>query len=139
MSFKLLNSQLSHQDFESLLSGSTLTTILIMGDFIYSANVGDSKAMLVKKKKKSSSYNFGVFEGDPFQLTVDHRPNDYIEKQRIERNGGVVKQAGTLKPNGIFRVWLKDKDFPGLAMSRSIGDKLAHSVGVTSIPGESHR
>jgi len=90
-SFKLLNSQLIHEDFETLLSGSTLTAILILGDFIYSANVGDSKSILVKKKKKSSSYNFGSFEGDPFQLTVDHRPNDYLEKQRIEKNGGVVK------------------------------------------------
>jgi len=26
---------------------------------------------------------------------------------------------------GVFRVWRKGMDYPGLAMSRSLGDKLA--------------
>ena len=29
---------------------------------------------------------------------------------------------------------MKDKNYPGLAMSRSIGDRVAHVVGVTCIP-----
>lgn len=33
-----------------------------------------------------------------------------------------------------MRVWLKDQELPGLAMSRSLGDQVAHSVGVSSIP-----
>ena len=32
---------------------------------------------------------------------------------------------------GPSRVWLKDQELPGLAMSRSLGDGLAHSVGVS--------
>ena len=35
---------------------------------------------------------------------------------------------------GPYRVWLKTENYPGLAMSRSIGDKIAHSVGVSDIP-----
>lgn len=35
---------------------------------------------------------------------------------------------------GPHRVWLAKEDIPGLAMSRSIGDALAHSVGVSDIP-----
>jgi len=31
-------------------------------------------------------------------------------------------------------VWLKHEELPGLAMSRSLGDKIAHSVGVSSLP-----
>ena len=31
-------------------------------------------------------------------------------------------------------MWIKGHDFPGLAMSRSLGDKLAHSVGVIPLP-----
>lgn len=27
-----------------------------------------------------------------------------------------------------------DQDLPGLAMSRSLGDRVAHSVGVSSVP-----
>lgn len=31
--------------------------------------------------------------------------------------------------SGPSRVWLHDQDIPGLAMSRSLGDTVAHSVG----------
>ena len=36
---------------------------------------------------------------------------------------------------GPHRVWLKNENYPGLAMSRSIGDFVATSVGVTAEPG----
>ena len=32
-------------------------------------------------------------------------------------------------------MWMKEKELPGLAMSRSLGDRLAHKVGVISKPG----
>ena len=35
---------------------------------------------------------------------------------------------------GPFRVWLKGENYPGLAMSRSLGDFVAHSVGAISEP-----
>jgi serine/threonine protein phosphatase PrpC len=35
---------------------------------------------------------------------------------------------------GPKRVWLKNKQVPGLAMTRSIGDMAATSVGVTASP-----
>lgn len=36
--------------------------------------------------------------------------------------------------NGPPRVWLKDQQIPGIAMSRSIGDLVAGSVGVIAEP-----
>jgi hypothetical protein len=33
-----------------------------------------------------------------------------------------------------MRVWLMHDDSPGLAMSRSIGDAVAESVGVIAVP-----
>lgn len=36
---------------------------------------------------------------------------------------------------GPYRVWLKTENYPGLAMSRSIGDFVAASVGVICEPG----
>lgn len=33
-----------------------------------------------------------------------------------------------------MRVWLKNEDIPGLAMTRSFGDGTAAKVGVTAIP-----
>ena len=35
---------------------------------------------------------------------------------------------------GPDRVWLRDDELPGLAMTRSFGDTIAHSVGVISEP-----
>ena len=37
-------------------------------------------------------------------------------------------------PIGPHRVWLRDENVPGLAMSRSIGDNVAASVGVIPEP-----
>jgi serine/threonine protein phosphatase PrpC len=33
-----------------------------------------------------------------------------------------------------MRVWLKNEDTPGLAMSRSFGDSMACRVGVNAVP-----
>ena len=33
-----------------------------------------------------------------------------------------------------MRVWMRESDAPGLAMSRSLGDGLAHSLGVSTSP-----
>lgn len=37
-------------------------------------------------------------------------------------------------PVGPFRVWLRDEDTPGLAMSRAIGDHIARRIGVIARP-----
>ena len=42
------------------------------------------------------------------------------------------------EPIGPARVWLKDENIPGLAMSRSIGDNVASSVGVIPEPECKH-
>jgi hypothetical protein len=84
-------------------------------------------------------------------LSHDHKPELEEEKARILRNGGRVDRyngkifsffyyfylfyldRGT--KSGPFRVWLKTQNYPGLAMSRSIGDLMAGSIGVTCEPG----
>lgn len=50
-------------------------------------------------------------------------------------NGRIESYKGRYGENvGPARVWLKTENYPGLAMSRSIGDACAHSVGVSAIP-----
>eukprot|EP00347_Sterkiella_histriomuscorum_P020447 403337771 len=71
------------------------------------------------------------------RVTIDHKPCEYQENVRIQKMKGEVKQSysqKTGKYQGAHRVWIQYKDFPGLAMSRSIGDKLAHTVGVIPTP-----
>jgi len=68
-------------------------------------------------------------------VSKDHKPDDPKEKARIEANGGRVfaiqYDDGV---DGPARVWLKHADIPGLAMSRSLGDLVAHTAGVSSEP-----
>ena len=109
-----------------------MTVIIIIDDeYVYTANVGDSKAVLTKQRKSQATLDY-----ETFQLSIDHKPADLKEKKRILKCNGDVKQSLNRNGNpvGIYRVWLKDRDMPGLAMSRSIGDKLAQSVGVIPDP-----
>lgn len=68
----------------------------------------------------------------------------------------ILKHCGEIRPNAISksprgasserslggnngalnRVWMKGKDYPGLAISRSVGDQIAHNIGVSAEPGK---
>eukprot|EP01070_Trichotokara_eunicae_P007223 Trichotokara_eunicae@DN5325_c0_g1_i1.p1 len=64
-------------------------------------------------------------------LTEDHKPNSEHEKKRIIASGGQVKR---LEGDIPHRVFLKGRLYPGLAMSRAIGDTVGVQAGVTSEP-----
>ena len=70
-------------------------------------------------------------------MTRDHKPNDPDEAVRIKKRGGRIEPFRDEDDQfiGPARVWLKDDDVPGLAMSRSFGDRVAASVGVIAEPG----
>ena len=69
-------------------------------------------------------------------LSIDHKPNLPLEKERIHASNGKVMQMKDMfgRSVGPYRVWLKNEQAPGLAMSRSIGDLVAQSAGVISTP-----
>jgi serine/threonine protein phosphatase PrpC len=64
-------------------------------------------------------------------LTTIHKPNLILEKQRIEQNGGEIKRINNKAP---FRVYVKGESYPGIAMSRSLGDKISKKIGVCYEP-----
>jgi len=64
--------------------------------------------------------------------TADHKPQDDAERRRITSSGGSVAQLIAGTPH---RVFVRGRDSPGLAMSRAVGDLVAHSVGVIHEPG----
>ncbi len=110
------------------LSGSTCSSLIITSDKIITANLGDSRAVLAR-------YENGQYNA--INLTRDHKPTESDEMKRILINGGRIKQfidSRTGKNIGPERIWLKNSEIPGLAMSRSLGDNLAHMVGVISEP-----
>ncbi|OQS04866.1 phosphatase 2C [Thraustotheca clavata] len=80
--------------------GTTAVTVLAKGNTIYVANVGDSRAILVKKN------------GEVVALSTDHKPNRADERERVTNMGGHVIFWGVWRVEGI------------LAVSRAIGDRM---------------
>lgn len=109
-------------------SGTTLVFVLCIGDKLYCANIGDSRCVLGR----------GSLNGTPkaIDLSDDHKPDNPEEMKRILAKGGRVHTlpGPPGEDCGPHRVWLSDMDVPGLAMSRSIGDDVGHTVGVSNIP-----
>jgi hypothetical protein len=116
---------------------------------IHAGSVGDSKAILATLPKDNSQAVFPSYKSSPFKrpvrptrnlnavpLTAEQKPNHEEELKRIRAAGGVVeKLADDLgRPVGPYRVWKKNGNLPGLAMSRSVGDAIAHEIGVISTP-----
>ena len=68
-------------------------------------------------------------------LNRDHKPELKDEAERILRAGGRIDSFRDYynngEPVGPQRVWLMNEELPGLAMSRSFGDRITHSVGVS--------
>ena len=91
-------------------SGSCALVAIIVNDRLYVANCGDSRAVMSMRDGKEWK-----------DITVDHKPNEAHEKERIELNGGSVYQSQIAlhkdKIMGPYRV------VPGrLSVSRTIGD-----------------
>lgn len=136
--FKKMADELINAKFDVHYSGSTCVIIFQVGNKVICANTGDSRAIIIKdnryKVENPISNPFAYFEAIP--LSVDHKPDDPEEKTRIEKMGGEVEQNtekdGT--KGGPYRVWVKGENYPGIAMSRSLGDEIAESIGVVHTP-----
>mmetsp|Transcript_24056 Transcript_24056/g.42461 ORF Transcript_24056/g.42461 Transcript_24056/m.42461 type:complete len:347 (+) Transcript_24056:394-1434(+) len=94
------------------LEGSTAVTVLLERDRLWTANLGDSRAVLCR-------------DGEALDITEDHKPNSATEKARIEALGGNVRWYGYLGPDrqpvhgmGAYRI------NGNLAVSRAFGDRL---------------
>ena len=80
-------------------SGSCALIMLIVDNLLYAINLGDSRALY--------SYDTGKHL---LQITRDHKPDDKVEKERIEKCGGSIYYANTIHRNGK-EIELKEEDF----------------------------
>ena len=136
--YKQVNDELYNTKFDIHFSGSTCVLVFKIGQKLICSNVGDSRSILVKNKITLNKSNLHDIEYDYVQLSYDHKPNNKEEKERIEKSGGEVAQEYFIdkqdEPAGPFRVWNKGCNYPGIAISRSLGDKIAELIGVISEP-----
>ena len=107
--------------FDTTASGSTCVSVLITNTDLICANVGDCRAVVGR--------NIGGIWG-LYQLSWDHKPDLPTEHRRIQSYGGEVS-APRLGPARVFH---KNKPFPGLSVSRALGDDIAASAGVIAVP-----
>mmetsp|Transcript_5238 Transcript_5238/g.10634 ORF Transcript_5238/g.10634 Transcript_5238/m.10634 type:complete len:360 (+) Transcript_5238:2-1081(+) len=112
----------SESQLDCSLSGTTATLAVRRGGVLYAAHVGDSRAVLARDRG-------GELEAE--DLTRDHKPTCEGERRRIEAAGGEVRR---LEGDVPHRVFLQGKMYPGLAMTRAIGDTVGTIAGVTSVP-----
>ena len=109
-------------DIDANFSGTTCVMVFQVGEKILCANVGDSRAIMVKGDKA-------------IPLSFDQKPDDPEESKRIKENGGEISQyEEDGEKSGPYRVWQKGEVYPGIAMSRSIGDFIASKLGVIPEP-----
>lgn len=121
---------ISNESINSIFSGTTCVSVIYTPIRLICANIGDSRAVLGrfdKNLKKWISIN----------LSRDHKPTEEDEAKRIYRKGGRIKpyiDEETGEEVGPQRVWVKDDEVPGLAMTRSFGDRVASIAGTICVP-----
>ncbi|KAJ1700140.1 hypothetical protein LUZ63_008652 [Rhynchospora breviuscula] len=101
---------------EGLISGSTVTFVIVDGNVITVGSVGDSRAVLEA-------------EGSIYYLSADHRLEENEEEvERVTASGGEVGRLNVVGSTqvGPLRCWPG-----GLCLSRSIGDS---DVGEFIVP-----
>ena len=127
--FIIANDKLvENPNIDSIFSGSTCVSVIYTPQKLICPNIGDSRAVLARYDKNKNKYI-------AIELTRDHKPTEPDEKQRILENDGRIQP---FLEDGEFvgpeRIWIKEEEVPGLAMTRSFGDRVAATVGVISEP-----
>ncbi|KAG2502248.1 hypothetical protein HYH03_000734 [Edaphochlamys debaryana] len=152
-----LDEQLAGSGIDVVNSGSTAALAHVHGRRLTAAWVGDSRLLLglprggagagagragaLASVTGAGSGSAGGGGGVPAGgWTVawssrDHKPEHPEEAARIEAAGGrVARSVGSQGPVGPYRVWFKSQDYPGLAMSRALGDLPGRQIGITATP-----
>ena len=95
-----VSESLNTSSIDSNFSGTTANFMILDGKTMYSANIGDSRSILI-----TESPNEQLISTD---ITVDHKPDDEKEKIRIEQNGGRVEAILGLRSFVNFQIVWED-------------------------------
>lgn len=118
-------------------SGTTAVICIASSESVASGWIGDSRAIVGLAQEKPSD---GSTAKLMIPLTKDHKPDPLRcpdEALRITQEGGRIDRLtidNKGRPTGPYRVFLKDRWVPGLAVSRAFGDHIAKDAGVISSP-----
>ncbi|GLJ40758.1 hypothetical protein SUGI_0842740 [Cryptomeria japonica] len=139
--FAVTNAQLHESEINDSMSGTTAITVLVRGNTLYVANVGDSRAVIAEKRGN---------EIVAVDLSSDQTPFRADECARVKSCGARVMTLdqieGLKNPNVQCwggeedddgdppRLWVPNAMYPGTAFTRSVGDVIAENIGVNAVP-----
>lgn len=142
--FSITNSELhNNTEIDDSMSGTTAITVLVVGDKIFVANVGDSRAVISLKEgdhghvvAQDLSQDQTPFRNDECERVKECGARvlsvDQVEgvKDPTVQSWGDEENAGSDPP----RLWMKNGMYPGTAFTRSVGDSIAEKIGVVAVP-----
>ncbi|KAG2245722.1 hypothetical protein Bca52824_085350 [Brassica carinata] len=112
------------------MSGTTAITVLVVGDKIYVANVGESRAVLAVKDRNRVLAEDLSYDQMPFREDECERVKACGARIRIYKTWANEESEGGDPP----RLWVLNGMYPGTAFTRSVGDCTAEGIGVTAEP-----
>eukprot|EP00826_Nyctotherus_ovalis_P001959 TRINITY_DN10370_c0_g4_i4.p1 TRINITY_DN10370_c0_g4~~TRINITY_DN10370_c0_g4_i4.p1 ORF type:complete len:332 (-),score=53.74 TRINITY_DN10370_c0_g4_i4:121-1116(-) len=114
--------------FDVSISGTTFVIAFVdkVSKKLHIAHAGDTRAIIVKNVGQKNEFRIAAKA-----LTNDHNMRDAKEYARIMVAEGDIRQADR---KGPLRFYCKGTDYPGLAVSRTIGDTVSKMYGVTYKP-----
>ena len=130
------DAQIQKEKFDVTRSGTTIVLVIQLEEHIICANTGDSRAIAIY----DNNFEDNLMNSKIYPLSYDCKPELPNEKKRILECGGVVEKAFYSDDEDDddddipYRVWAKGETYPGISMSRSIGDMDAKKVGVIPNP-----
>ena len=123
-----LDLKANESNFDLQFSGTTCLLLFLFEDYIICSNIGDSICVLFNCSNEDR-WTYDI-------ISKIHKPDIQSEKDRVLLNGGVIHPY--YDELGIFegpnRVYVKGKTYPGLSLTRSIGDLEAEKIGIISEP-----
>ena len=123
-----LDLKANESNFDLQFSGTTCLLLFLFEDYIICSNIGDSMCVLFNCSNEDR-WTYDI-------ISKIHKPDIQSEKDRVLLNGGVIHpyydELGVFE--GPNRVYVKGKTYPGLSLTRSIGDLEAEKIGIISEP-----
>ncbi|KAJ3027279.1 UNVERIFIED_CONTAM: hypothetical protein HDU68_004144 [Siphonaria sp. JEL0065] len=127
--FETVNTRLiENEAIDTYMCGTTAVVMLFFEEErrVLIGNVGDSRIILGRK------------EGDdvvPMQVSTDHTCLDEVEVERVKNAGARIDQMHTEDGgDGPLRIYKGTLPYPGLVVTRTLGDTCAQKLGVLSEP-----
>lgn len=125
MQEELVEINKTKEEADVSMSGTTCTMVYheVKDRKLHIAHVGDSRAIVYRRPKDGKWENVAA--------TIDHKPDVAKEKAFIESHGGRVVFDGYYN----YRVFAQNGSYPGLNMSRALGDVAGYTdAGLSAEP-----